>query len=146
MARTPVPTTELVVNSNIADPAGTAVDPTNGHIISVAPLPAGAQLEELHIEINSTFAGAKTFTFKAGANPPALSAGQGDLVVSLNAVVGHVGPFSSSGSRRRTARSGSTSRRAPRARSRRSTSRGRPKAMSDQTVVRLRGEGGGEWE
>src|SRR5581483_343518 len=96
MSRTPVPTTELVVNSNIADPAGTAVDPTNGHIISVAPLPAGAQLEELHIESNSTFAGAKTFTFKAGANPPALSAGQGDLVVSLNAVVGHVGPFSSS--------------------------------------------------
>ena len=96
MARTAIVPTELVGNSNIADVAGTNVDPANGHIISVASSPAGAQLEELHIEINSTFAGAKTFTFKAGANPPALSAGQGDLVVSLNAGVGHVGPFSSS--------------------------------------------------
>ena len=96
MARTAIPTTELVANSNVADPAGTNVDPTNGHIIAVAAGPAGAQLEELHLEINSTFAGAKTFTIKAGANPPALAAGQGDLVVSLNAAVGHVGPFSSS--------------------------------------------------
>lgn len=96
MARTPIPTTELVVNSNIADPAGTAVDPTNGHVVAVAGGPAGAQLEEIYLVINSTFAGAKVFTIKAGANPPALAAGQGDLTVSLNAAVGLVGPFSSS--------------------------------------------------
>jgi hypothetical protein len=91
MARTNIPVVEMVANSNIADPAGTAVDPANGHVITMA----NGGLEELYIEINSTFAGAKTFTFKAGANPPALSAGQGDLVVTLNAAVGIVGPLSS---------------------------------------------------
>lgn len=92
MARTNIPVTEMVLNGNIADPAGTNVDPTNGHIIT----PAIGSIEELYIEINSSFAGAKTFTFKAGANPPALAAGQGDLVVSLNNAVGIVGPLSSS--------------------------------------------------
>lgn len=91
MARTPVTVVEMVPNSNIADPAGTAVDPANGHVITQTI----GGLEELYIEINSTFAGVKTFTFKAGANPPALSAGQGDLVVSLNAAIGIVGPLSS---------------------------------------------------
>jgi hypothetical protein len=91
MARTNIPVVEMVPNAQIADPAGTAVDPANGHIVS----PAVGGLEEMYFEINSTFAGAKTFTFKAGANPPALSAGQGDLIVTLNAAVGIVGPLSS---------------------------------------------------
>lgn len=89
MARTAVTVTTLGPNANTADPAGNAVDPTNGHIIS------GVPLEELVLEIDSTFAGAKTFTVKAGANPPAEMAGQGDLAVSLNAVVGRIGPFTS---------------------------------------------------
>jgi hypothetical protein len=89
MARTAVTVTTLTANDDTANPAGDAVDPTNGHIIS------GVPLEELVLEINSTFAGAKTFTVKAGANPPAEMAGQGDITVSLNAVVGRVGPFTS---------------------------------------------------
>lgn len=89
MARTAVTVTELTANSSVADPAGTALDPTNGHIIS------GVPLEELMLEIDSTFAGAKNFTVKAGANPPADAAGQGDLVVSINAAVRLFGPFTS---------------------------------------------------
>lgn len=89
MARTAVTVTELTANSSTANPAGDAVDPTNGHIVS------GVPLEELFLEINSTFAGAKTFTVKAGANPPAEMAGQGDLAVSLNAAVGRIGPLTS---------------------------------------------------
>lgn len=89
MARTAVTVTELTANTSTADPAGNAVDPTNGHIVS------GVPLEELMLEVDSTFAGAKNFTIKAGANPPADAAGQGDLVVALNAVVGLIGPFSS---------------------------------------------------
>jgi hypothetical protein len=90
MARTALTVTEMTPNGQIADPAGTAVDPTNGHIVN-----APVNLEELYFEINSTFAGAKTFTFKAGVYPPALASGQGDLVVTLNAAVGIVGPLTS---------------------------------------------------
>lgn len=89
MARTAITVTNLTANAVTADPAGTDVDPTNGHIVS------GVPLEELMLEIDSTFAGAKVFTVLAGASPPALSAGQGDLAVSLNASVGLVGPFES---------------------------------------------------
>lgn len=90
MARTALTVTELVPNGQIADPAGNAVDPANGHIIN-EPI----NFEELYLEINSTFAGAKTFTIKAGAYPPALSSGQGDLVITLNAAIGRCGPFTS---------------------------------------------------
>lgn len=89
MARTAVPPTALTANAATADPAGTAVDPANGHVIS------GVPLEELMLEVNSTFAGAKSFTIKAGANPPALEAGQGDLVVAINNAVRLIGPFTS---------------------------------------------------
>lgn len=89
MARTAITVAALTPNSSIADPAGTAVDPTNGMVVS------GIPLEELVLEINSTFAGAKDFTVLAGDSPPALDAGQGNLVVTLNAAVGLVGPFTS---------------------------------------------------
>ena len=89
MARTAVTVTTLTANANTANPAGTTIDPTNGHIIS------GVPSEELVLEINATFAGAKNYTVKAGANPPGLSAGQGDLVVALNAVIGRIGPLTS---------------------------------------------------
>lgn len=90
MARTALTLTELTPNGQIADPAGNAVDPANGHILN-NPF----NFEELYLEINSTFAGAKTFTLKAGVSPPALSAGQGDLIITLNAAIGRCGPFTS---------------------------------------------------
>lgn len=92
MARTVGTVNELVANSSIAEPAGNAVDPANGHIFT----PTGeGQLEEMYLRINLTFAGSKNITIKAGANPPALAAGQGDLVVAINNTTRVLGPFSS---------------------------------------------------
>jgi hypothetical protein len=92
MARTALTVTALSPNSSVADPAGNAVDVANGHVLT----PTGEQcLEEFYLEVNQTFAGAKNITIKAGANPPALSAGQGDLVVSINAAIKLIGPFTS---------------------------------------------------
>jgi hypothetical protein len=89
MARTALTVNTTTPNGSIADPAGNAVDTANGHILS------GVELEEIVLRIDSTFAGAKNFTIKAGANPPALEAGQGDLVVAINAAKKFVGPFTS---------------------------------------------------
>src|SRR3954469_7130198 len=89
MARTAVTVAELTANGSVADAATNAVDPTNGHVIS------GVQLEELVLRVNLTFAGSKNVTIKAGANPPALSAGKGDLVVAINNTTKIIGPFTS---------------------------------------------------
>ena len=78
MARTALPLT-TAYNTGAA-PTATAIDPTNGHVIT----PAGPP-EELLIIVNNTTVSTKTVTIKAGANPPALSAGQGDLVVTCAA-------------------------------------------------------------
>lgn len=90
MARTAVTVNTLTPNAGGAAPTTTAIDPTNGHSVA-APGP----LEELFIIIGATFAGAKNYTFKAGANPPADASGQGDLVVSCKNETKWVGPFTS---------------------------------------------------
>jgi hypothetical protein len=79
MPRTALPIT-TVYNTGAA-PTATAIDPANHHVIT----PGATQGEELLVSVNNTFAGTKTVTIKAGANPPALSAGQGDLVVTCTA-------------------------------------------------------------
>lgn len=79
MPRTALPQT-TVYNTGAA-PTATAIDPTNHHVIAASATPA----EELLIVVNNTFAGTKTVTVKAGGNPPALGAGQGDLVVTCAA-------------------------------------------------------------
>lgn len=89
MARGNIPITELVANAEVAQPAGTAVDATDGHEVS------GVPLEELVIQIING-AEAMDVTFLAGDNPPADAAGQGDLVVTAGAgETSFVGPFSS---------------------------------------------------
>lgn len=80
MPRTALPLTSTPTTAGAA-PTATAIDPTNGHVIT----PGSAPVEELLIVVNNTFAGTKTVTVKAGANPPALSAGQGDLVITCAA-------------------------------------------------------------
>jgi hypothetical protein len=90
MARTLLTVTDLVANASVAEPAGNAVDVANGHYV-----PGSVPLEELVIDVNQTFAGAKNITIKAGANPPALAAGQGDLVIAINAATRRIGPFTS---------------------------------------------------
>lgn len=79
MARTQVPVTVLTANTVVADVAGTAVDPTNGHYIDVSAYAA----EQLIIRVKNTTASTKTATVKAGVNPPADAAGEGTVVVSL---------------------------------------------------------------
>lgn len=83
MPRTAVTVTLLNANAGTVEPAGTAADPTNGHSVD----PAGPT-DLVLIRVANTFAGAKNVTIKAGANPPALEAGQGDLVVSVPASTG----------------------------------------------------------
>ena len=79
MPRTATPVT--TATSTGAAPTATNIDPTNGHVVTVGTTP----LEELLIVVNNTFAGTKAITVKAGANPPALAAGQGDLTVTCAA-------------------------------------------------------------
>lgn len=83
MPRTAVTVTTLTANAGTAEPAGTAVDPTNGHEVN-----PGGPTDLLLIRVANTSAGAKNATIKAGTNPPALEAGQGDLVVSVPATTG----------------------------------------------------------
>lgn len=86
MARTALPTTTLMPDGSVAQPAGNAVDPTNGHVIAANTL----RRTELIIDIDSTFAGAKDFTIKKGNLP---GSGAGDLVVTINAARRIIGPL-----------------------------------------------------
>lgn len=91
MARTNVPYSNLVPNGNLAQPAGTAVDPTNGHVI------ADAVPELTVLRVTNTNASNRVVTVKAGAYPPALAKGLGDLAVTVLATSGvqFIGPFES---------------------------------------------------
>ena len=90
-ARTNVPISKLTANGSVTNPAGTTVDPTNGHVIS------GARFRKLLIRITNTNGTNRTCTIKAGAYPPAESAGLGDLVVTVPATTGDllIGPLES---------------------------------------------------
>ncbi|MBK9181408.1 MAG: hypothetical protein IPM45_18000 [Acidimicrobiales bacterium] len=95
MARTAITVVDLTPNTVVADPAGTAIDATNHHVFTPAD-----PTEEYVIRVVNTFDGAKTATIKAGDNPPADAAGQGDLAVACGdgdptASVKWVGPLTS---------------------------------------------------
>lgn len=82
-----IPLSPFVPNSSLANPAGTA--PTATNIVS-----ADGRAEE--IVIRAVVVTATTnVTVKAGDNPPALAAGQGDLVVACPIGTTHLGPFTS---------------------------------------------------
>lgn len=94
MARTAVTVTSLTTNAVTASPAGTACDATNDHSIS------GVVPEELVLRVTNTAAGSQDLTVLAGDSPPALAAGQGNLVESFGAgdstpVVKYIGPLES---------------------------------------------------
>lgn len=92
MARTAVTVTTLTAGTGTTEPAGTNADPTNGHLIDTAGLTG-----HILIRCANTNGTARNAVIKAGANPPALSAGQGDLTVSVPATTGVVwfGPLES---------------------------------------------------
>jgi DNA-binding beta-propeller fold protein YncE len=77
MARTAVTHSAVSKDASSAMPTGVAVDPTNGHVLA-APPDSG----HIVLDIDATFAGAKTYTVKKGV---LAGAGLGDLVLSLNA-------------------------------------------------------------
>lgn len=96
MARTNIPLTPFVPNGSLADPAGTAGDATNGHVIAPAADWPNATPEEVVLRVVNGGAGAVAVTVLAGANPPALEAGEGDLVESVAAgATEFLGPFTS---------------------------------------------------
>ncbi len=93
MATTAVPYSSLVANSNLAQPAGTALvaAPTNNMQISDA-VPEYTVLRVSNTDDDTDL----DITVKAGDNPPALAAGQGDLVVTVAfGTVQFIGPFES---------------------------------------------------
>lgn len=78
MARTVVPITSYPGNTATAEAAGTAIDATNHHYFTPTH-----PLDEYVIRVVNTTSSTKAATVKAGDNPPADAAGQGDLSVSL---------------------------------------------------------------
>jgi hypothetical protein len=91
MARTAVAYSTLIGNSNLTDPAGTALDATNDHVINAA-VP-----ERTVLRVTNTSGSDRILTIKAGDYPPALAAGQGDLTVTIAATTGvqWIGPLES---------------------------------------------------
>jgi hypothetical protein len=95
MPRTAVVPRALVKNSNLIGTTGaTTIDST---LVTNGVTIANAKPERLLIRVTNTEASTNTVTVKAGDTPPALSAGQGDLVVTLAASTGvqFIGPLES---------------------------------------------------
>jgi len=97
MARTNIPLSTFNANDDLTDPAGTAADETNGHVVAPVASWPGVTLEDIVLRVVLDTAGdAATVTVKAGANPPALEAGQGDLaVLCADNAATWIGPFRS---------------------------------------------------
>lgn len=80
MARTALTVTTLTANTVIADVAGTTIDATNHHVLTLA-----YPLDSYIFRVTNTTASTKAATIKAGSQPLASAAGQGDLSVSCAA-------------------------------------------------------------
>lgn len=83
MARTAISTTSLTaetVNAVVLASMGVAIDATNSHSVTLA---AGVDPRDCFIFVYHTTGSTKTATIKAGANPPAVRQGGGDLVGSF---------------------------------------------------------------
>lgn len=93
MARTAVAYSNFVPNGSVADGSLTAVTlnpgTNNGHTIAKAV----PELTVLRVAVGAT---GGNVTVKAGTYPPALAAGQGDLVVACTAnTISWIGPLES---------------------------------------------------
>ena len=85
MARTAVPVVALS-RTGAATDAGTTADPTNDHIVDLGGYP----LEEFVFRFTNTNGSDRVATIVAGDNPPALSAGQGNLDITVPATSGDI--------------------------------------------------------
>lgn len=86
MPRTAVVPRALVKNSNLIGTTGaTTIDAT---LVTNGVTIANAKPERLLIRVTNTEGSTNTVTIRAGDTPPALAAGQGDLVVTVAATTG----------------------------------------------------------
>ncbi len=85
MARTAVTINAVALNTALADPTDTTADATNSHVLTPTK-----SISKILLRVTHTAASTKNFTVKAGDNPPALAAGQGDFVTAFAA--GNVTP------------------------------------------------------
>lgn len=95
MPRTAVVPRALAKNSGLNGATGaTTIDST---LVTNGVTIANARPERLLIRVANTEGSTNTVTVKAGDNPPALRAGQGDLVVTVAATSGvqFIGPLES---------------------------------------------------
>lgn len=83
MARTAV-TVEVLSRTGAATGAGTTADTTNDHVVDLGGYP----LEEFVFRFTNTNGSDRVATILAGDNPPALSAGQGNLDITVPATTG----------------------------------------------------------
>lgn len=93
MPRTAVVPRALVANGNLIGTTGaTTIDAT---LVTNGVSVTGAIPEQTLIRVANTEGSTNTVTVQSGANPPALAAGLGDLVVTVAATTGvqYIGPF-----------------------------------------------------
>lgn len=83
MARTAVTVTDLTAGTAAAESAGTAADPTNDHVVTI-----DGPLEDYLFVFKNTNGTDRVATIAAGDSPPALSAGQGGLAITVPATTG----------------------------------------------------------
>lgn len=95
MPRTAITPRALVANGSLDSATGpTTIDATlvtNGVVVN------SAEPERTVIRVTNTEGSTNTVTIQSGDNPPALAAGQGDLVVTVAATTGarYIGPLES---------------------------------------------------
>lgn len=80
MATTTIHVTTLGLNAATADPAGTAIDASKVGVVTPTK-----PTRKVALRITNTTAAQKVITIKAGDNPPADAAGQGDLALTFAA-------------------------------------------------------------
>lgn len=83
MPRDAVAVTALASNAGTAEPAGTTITPANG--ANIANI---GDASRIVVRVTNTNGTQRTVTFKAGANPPAVRSGIGDLAVTVPASTG----------------------------------------------------------
>lgn len=80
MARDAITIAAGTMHAAVADPVGTTITPANGGYLA-----AGGDTAGLLVIIRNTTVSAKIVTFKEGVYSPGLTAGQGDLALSIGA-------------------------------------------------------------
>lgn len=83
MPRTAV-TVETLSRTGATSPTGTTADPTSDHSVDLGGYP----LEEFIFRFTNTNGSDRVATIVAGDNPPAMSAGQGNLDITVPATSG----------------------------------------------------------